>query len=249
MPTAILSALPEEQTGLSDLLVGAERVKHAGREFWVGEIHQQPVVLALSGIGKVAAATAATLLIERFGAQRIVFTGVAGGLHAGVEVGDLVLGSSYVQHDMDVSPLFPRFVLPSKGKALLDADMALIASLLIAAKVIYTPANGEFKGKNVLKNTIHQGLIASGDRFVSSLAEVDALRTALPNALCVEMEGAAVAQVCHDYALPFAAVRTISDRADDSAHLDFSQFVRDVAGPAAVRLMDVWLQNRLNLTG
>ena len=129
----------------------------------------------------MAAATAATLLIERFGAQRIVFTGVAGGLHAGVEVGDLVLGSSYVQHDMDVSPLFPRFVLPSKGKALLNADVALIASLLIAAKVIYTPASGEYEGKNVLKNSIHQGLIASGDRFVSSLAEVQSLRAALPD--------------------------------------------------------------------
>ena len=178
-----------------------------------------------------------------------MFTGVAGGLQAGVEVGDLVLGSSYVQHDMDASPIFPRYVLPSKGIALLDADIALIASLLIAAKSIYTTTNGEFEGKNTIRNSIHQGLIASGDRFVSSLAEVHALRAALPDALCVEMEGAAVAQVCHDYALPFAAVRTISDRADDSAHLDFSQFVRDVAGPAAVRLMDVWLQNRLNLTG
>ncbi len=245
MPTAILSALPEEQTGLSALLADPKRITHAGREFWVGEIHRQPVVLALSGVGKVAAATTATALIERFGVQRIVFTGVAGGLQAGVQVGDLVLGSSYVQHDMDASPIFPRFVLPSKGKALLDADADLMTTLLIAAQAIYTPATVKNSSKNGIQSTIHQGLIASGDRFVSSLAEVQALRAALPDALCVEMEGAAVAQVCHDYVLPFAAVRTISDRADDSAHLDFSQFVRDVAGPMAVRLVDVWLKNQL----
>ncbi len=244
MPTAILSALPEEQTGLTTLLHNVEQVAHAGRTFWVGKIHGQRVVLALSGIGKVAAATTATALIERFGVRRIVFTGVAGGLQAGVQVGDVVLGSSYVQHDMDASPIFPRFVLPSKGKAVLDADANLITTLLIAAQAIYTPATGI----NTSKNNIHKGLIASGDRFVSSAAEVQALRTALPDALCVEMEGAAVAQVCHDYALPFAAVRTISDRADDTAHVDFSQFVRDVAGPMAVQLVDAWLKKQAETT-
>ena len=142
MPTAILSALPEEQTGLSTLLHNAEQVIHAGRTFWVGEIHGQRVVLALSGIGKVAAATTATALIERFGVRRIVFTGVAGGLQAGVHVGDVVLGSSYVQHDMDASPIFPRFVLPSVGKAILDADADLVTTLLIAAQAINMPATG-----------------------------------------------------------------------------------------------------------
>ena len=243
MATAILSALPEEQTGLSALLKSAERIFHAGREFGLGEIHGQQVVLALSGIGKVAAATTATALIERFKVQRIIFTGVAGGLQAGVQVGDIVLGSSYVQHDMDASPLFPRFVSPSIGKAILSADAELITTLLIAAQAVYTKVSSENMLKNSLKNTIHQGLIAGGDRFVSSAAEVQALRTALPEALCVEMESAAVAQVCHDYGLPFAAVRTISDRADDTAHVDFSQFVRDVAGPLAVQLMDIYFSN------
>ena len=259
MPTAILSALPEEQRGLTALLSHPERVFHAGREFWVGEIHGQRVVLALSGIGKVAAATTATALIERFGARRIVFTGVAGGLQAGVQVGDVVLGSSYVQHDLDVSPLFPRYVVPSIGKSVLDADADLVAILFIAAQAINTPAKSENSSKNDLNNQtntgdhyrprylprIHQGLIASGDRFVSSAAEVQALRTALPDALCVEMEGAAVAQVCHAYALPFVAVRTISDRADDTAHVDFSQFVRDVAGPMTVKLVNAWLKNQV----
>ena len=237
MTTAILSALPEEQAGLAALLLNKETIQHAGREFTRGTMHQKPVVLALSGIGKVAAATTATVLIERFAVKRIVFTGVAGGLGDGVQVGDIVLGTRYVQHDMDASPIFPRFVIPSLGKALLDADAELIATLLVAACAVSISVNGQKQPQ------IHQGLIASGDRFVSSAAEAQALRAALPDALCVEMEGAAVAQVCHDYGLPFAAVRTISDRADDTAHLDFSSFVKEVAGPVAVVLISAFLSN------
>ena len=76
---------------------------------------------------------------------------------------------------------------------------------------------------------MHLGLVVSGDRFVSSDAESRALRLALPDALAVEMEGAAIAQVCYDYEVPYAAVRTISDRADDLAHVDFAAFVRQIA--------------------
>jgi adenosylhomocysteine nucleosidase len=93
---------------------------------------------------------------------------------------------------------------------------------------------------------VHHGLIASGDRFISSALEAQALCAALPDALCVEMEGAAVAQVCHDYAIPFAAMRTISDRADDNAHVDFPAFVRDVAGPQALSILRLWLQAHFN---
>ena len=112
MTTAILSALPEEQSGLLDHLQQPRRVEHAGRAFWLGSLYGQPVVLALSGIGKVAAATTAAALIERFGVARIVFTGVAGGVGEGVRVGDVVVAHDYVQHDMDVSPLFERWQVP-----------------------------------------------------------------------------------------------------------------------------------------
>jgi adenosylhomocysteine nucleosidase len=88
---------------------------------------------------------------------------------------------------------------------------------------------------------VHLGLVASGDRFVSSDAESRALRLALPGALAVEMEGAAIAQVCYDYAVPFGAVRTISDRADDSAHIEFGAFVRDVASRYSSALVSTLL--------
>ena len=253
MTLAILSALPEEQAGLTDLLTHKELTTHAGRRFVTGLVLGQPVVLALSGIGKVAAATTSTALIERFGAKRIVFTGVAGGVGAGVQVGDVVLGTHYVQHDMDASPLFPRFEVPLYGAANFTANADLIATLFIAAYAHFQRVSGQFDSKNRIKNrpgqgVVHRGLIASGDRFVSSAREAHALCVALPEALCVEMEGAAVAQVCHDYAIPFAALRTISDRADDNAHVDFPVFVRDVAGPQALSILRLWLQAQFNST-
>ena len=245
MTLAILSALPEEQAGLSDLLFNKAQTTHAGRRFVTGLIHGQSVVLALSGIGKVAAATTATALIERFGAQHIVFTGVAGGLGAGVQVGDVVLGTHYVQHDMDASPLFPRFEVPLYGVGHFTAHADLIATLSIAAHAHLEMLSSSDRLRRL---RVHRGLIASGDRFVSSAREAQALCAALPEALCVEMEGAAVAQVCHDYGVPFAALRTISDRADDNAHVDFPAFVRDVAGPQALGILRLWLQAHLNPT-
>ncbi|MDO9361123.1 MAG: 5'-methylthioadenosine/adenosylhomocysteine nucleosidase [Polaromonas sp.] len=225
--TAILSALAEEQQGLLEQLQHPEKTSHAGRDFWTGELHGQPVVLAISRIGKVAAATTATALIERFSAGRIVFTGVAGGLGEGVQVGDVVVADAFIQHDLDASPIFPRYEVPLYGKTRFACDPALHRLLLQASRTgldsLALPAS----------TLLHHGLVASGDRFVSGAQESLALRSALQQGrhevLAVEMEGAAVAQVCFDYGVPFAAVRTISDRADDTAHVDFPVFVRDVA--------------------
>ena len=238
MTTAILSALAEEQQGLLDLLQGARRVQRAGRDFWSGALHGQPVVLALSRIGKVAAATTTTTLIEAFGAQRLVFTGVAGGLAHGVQVGDVVVAQEFVQHDMDASPLFPRYQIPLYDRERFACDTDLSQALLRA-----TRAGLQQLG---LDAAVHHGLVASGDRFVSAAEEARALHAALSGAghppLAVEMEGAAVAQVCHDYGIPFAAMRTISDRADDTAHVDFPRFVTQVASRYALAILDEFVR-------
>jgi adenosylhomocysteine nucleosidase len=240
MTTAIISALPEEQTGLIQLLLNNERSAQISRrphhDLTLGLIQKKPVILTLAGVGKVAAATTATMLIERYKVQRIVFTGVAGAVAHHVNVGDVVVGAEYLQHDMDASPLFPRFEIPYTGISRFAGDAALIAMISEALRADSMPASGLKPFK------IHQGLIISGDRFVSSSAEVQALRNALPDALCVEMEGAAIAQVCHNYQIPFAAVRSISDKADDSAHIDFPKFVSEVAGPLAVKLIDALMR-------
>jgi adenosylhomocysteine nucleosidase len=190
-----------------------ERV--AGRDFHLGTLHGHEAVLVLSGIGKVAAATTTTLLLDRFDVSALLFTGVAGGLREGVKVGDVVIGDALLQHDLDASPIFPCWEVPLTGKSRFAADAHWSDTLARAAQ-----SGG---------HAVHRGLIVSGDRFVATSAESAALRTALPDALAVEMEGAAVAQVCHDFGRPFAVMRTISDRADDSAPGDFSRFVAEVA--------------------
>ena len=149
----------------------------------------------------------------------------------------MVVGTGFVQHDMDASPLFPRYQVPLTGRSVFDGDAPLTAQLLQAAQVAL--ADGGPLGKAC----VHQGLIASGDRFVNGREEsavlVSSLRAAGYAPLAVEMEGAAVAQVCADHGVPFAAVRTISDRADDTAHVDFPQFVKDVASLYALRIVTV----------
>ncbi len=248
MPTtAILSALAEEQQGLIERLHNPRCVQRAGRDFWLGDLHGRGVVLALSRIGKVAAATTATTLIEAFKVDRILFTGVAGGLAKGVMVGDVVVANGFVQHDMDASPLFPRYQVPLYGRHLFASDASLNAILLEAINSMDTWANAHFFHKFPEKSVKgHHGLIVSGDRFASGVAESQALQSALRSAglepLAVEMEGAAVAQVCFDYGVPFAAMRTISDRADDQAHVDFPKFVKEVASHYALAIVDGFMR-------
>jgi len=232
-PIGILSAIHEELRALLALIEPIERIEVAGRHFHRGRLHGRAVVLALSGIGKVAAAATATLLLDRFAASELLFTGVAGGLHADVAVGDVVVARSLLQHDMDASPLFARYEVPLTGRSRFDADAERAAALAQAARRCLA---GHCR--------VHEGLIVSGDRFVSSVRESAALRGALPDALAVEMEGAAVAQVCNDFGRPFAVLRSISDRADDAAHVDFTQFVAEVASVYTRTIVDAWLASR-----
>ncbi len=231
---AVVSALHEELAAILANMPLARQQTVAGRQFHIGTLHGKEVVAVLSRVGKVAAATTATVLAENFRVDGIVFTGVAGGLAEGLRVGDVVVGDTFLQHDLDASPLFPRYEVPLYGCDRFAADSALAARLSDAtARVLADPAAllGEdaVRAFGLQAPRLHRGLVVSGDRFVSTGAESLALRAALPDALAVEMEGAAIAQVCHDYGLPFAAVRTISDRADDAAHVDFLRFLREVA--------------------
>jgi adenosylhomocysteine nucleosidase len=245
-PIAIVAAMHEELSALLAQMPDEQRVRIAGRDFWVGHLHGQPVVAVLSRIGKVAAAVTATMLLERFAVGAIVFTGVAGGLAPGVNVGDVVVATQLLQHDLDASPIFPKYEVPLLGLSRFTADAAISDALADVAEVtlrdpvalVGQEAVDEF---GLQSPKVHRGLLVSGDRFVSTAAESEALRLSLPDALAVEMEGAAVAQVCHDYGVPFAAMRTISDRADDEAHGDFSRFVAEVASRYSLALVNAWL--------
>ena len=245
--TAIVAALHDELASVLALMPDEQKEVVGGREFWVGHLHGQDVVAVLSGIGKVSAATTATLLIDRFKVQRIVFTGVAGGLGPGVKVGDVVLARSFLQHDMDASPLFPRHEVPLYGRARFEADAALADALELACERMLHSLPQQLGTSTVdafglQAPRLHQGLLISGDRFVATTAESAALQRELPDALAVEMEGAAFAQVCHDFGVPLAVVRTISDRADDAAHVDFPRFLREVASRYSGALIDTLLR-------
>src|SRR4051812_19604070 len=134
MTLAIVSAMRDELAAVLALMPDEHKQTAAGRDFWVGHLHGHEVVAVISGIGKVAAATTATVLIERFGARRIVFTGVAGGLAAGVNVGDVVVADSFVQHDLDASPIFPRYEVPLYGLSRFPTDAQLSQQLMAAAR-------------------------------------------------------------------------------------------------------------------
>jgi adenosylhomocysteine nucleosidase len=251
---AVVSAMHAELAAVLRLMPDETPVVRAGRRFWSGHLDGHEIVAVLSGVGKVAAATTATLLCSELGVERCVFTGTAGGLAPQARVGDIVVAEALLQHDMDASPLFPRHEVPFYGVDRFQADPAMTAALVAAARsVLDAAASGDDAGDDGLDAArlgafgidapaVHAGLVVSGDRFIATAADNAALRTTLPDALAVEMEGAALAQVCHDFGIPFAVVRTVSDRADDAAHVDFLRFVDDVASRYALAIVRRFLR-------
>ncbi|OYV39774.1 MAG: hypothetical protein B7Z83_02065 [Thiomonas sp. 20-64-5] len=144
-------------------------------------------------------------------------------------------------------PLYPQYEVPDTGKSRFAADAAQTQALHAAAQSVFGAGSPSLIGAATRQAfglhapRVHRGLIVSGDQFISTRADSDALRLSLPDALAVEMEGAAVAQVCHDYGTPFALARTLSDRADDSAHIDFGQFIHTVASAYSLALVQALL--------
>jgi adenosylhomocysteine nucleosidase len=177
----------------------------------------------------------AAILVEKFEVTHIVFTGVAGSADANVRVGDLVIAEALVQHDMDARPLFPRFHVPLTGLSHFLSDMELSNRLGEAVNFFllndfYDAIEpSELLQFKLDQPRVHRGLIGSGDQFIDSQSESDRLKEALPELLAVEMEGAAVAQVCFELGIPFAVIRTISDNANEEAAIDFMRFVKTVA--------------------
>jgi adenosylhomocysteine nucleosidase len=217
----VVSAMPEELAAVLEEL-DADRVdEHGGRRFHLGRLHGRDVVCVVSRIGKVAAAATTALLVERFAASSILFTGVAGAVSPGLAVGDVVVARTLLQHDLDATPIFPRYEIPLLGLSEVPTDPALTERAAAAAR--------DFVGAS----RVHAGLVVSGDQFFASSAAIAELRERLPTALAVEMEGAAVAQVCHELGVPCAVVRTISDAGDDTAAHDFGHFLSNVCGAYA----------------
>ncbi len=232
---AIVSALPEEISLVVERLAKASTQVLGRRAFHAGSFHGVDAVAVFSGWGKVAAAATVTQLIASFPITRLVFSGVAGAVQHGLSIGDVVIGTGLLQHDMDASPIFPRYEVPLLGKSLFEPDAELRARLTRAARQFVKHdlnaqvAPSELGFFHVQSPKVAGGVIASGDKFFASAAAVAELRARLPLVACVEMEGAAVAQVCEEYGLPFGVVRTLSDSADENSPHDFPRFAREIA--------------------
>src|SRR5262249_2589905 len=198
-------------------------------------------VLVFSRWAKVAAASTVTTLIEAFGVDLVLFTGVAGAADPSLEIGDVVIGTTLIQHDLDPRPLYPRFEGPLLAQTSFQAPLHLLALARESATMyLHKRVHRDIPAETLHTFGInppprlHEGLIISGDQFIANPETLSNLRSdlvsaGLPAPLCVEMEGAAVAQVCHEHGIPVIVMRTISDRADHSAAIDFASFAAKVA--------------------
>lgn len=227
-PIGVLVAMPEEGSALVGAMDLDEQIEHGRRTFLLGTLWGTPVVVVIARCGKVAAATTVTELIVRFGVGSVICTGVAGGIGAGISVGDVVVADALVQHDLDARPLWPRHIVPLLELGTFETDRPLSDRIEGAARAHARQGAG---------GRVHRGLIASGDQFIHGPDAADAILDALPDTLAVEMEGAAVAQVCFEYGVPCAVFRTISDRADEAAAAEFGDSLGSFAASHTVGIL------------
>lgn len=207
----LIGAMVEEIGLIEQHMTVAGRSEKAGIAFIEGQFCGKSVVLCKSGVGKVNAAVCTQILIDTYGVDAVIFTGVAGALDPELEVGDIVVSGECVQHDMDVTALgYPKGTIPFQETSVFQADETLTRLALDA-------------GHKIFQGRIKLGRVLSGDQFIADRALVGKLRDELQGT-CAEMEGAAVAQVCSMNGVPFVVIRSMSDKADGSAHVSFAEF-------------------------
>ena len=234
MKIGIIGAMLEEIEGIRAEHDWHKQHEVGARTYYEGTVHGHEIVLVFSRWGKVAAASVTTTLINLFNVDAIIFMGVAGAVAPELNIGDVVLAKNLIQHDMNAFPLFPRFEIPLVAKSYFAAEEKLnqlatqaINQALQSAELKKLPLH-QF---SITTPKLYHGTIASGDQFISSTDITSELSSAINNLLCVDMESAAVAQICDDYQMPFSIIRVISDKADHSAHIDFPKFIQELASP------------------
>lgn len=201
-----------------------------GLMVYTGKIGQQNIALSLSGIGKVNAAIATTLLLQHFAADCIINTGSAGGIGAGLSVGDIVIGTEIAHHDVDVSPFGYTHGQVPQLPARFVADSDLIQAATDCAAI--------FK-ESYAKARVITGLIVSGDAFIHHQQSVQQILHHFPDAQAVEMEAAAIAQTCHQFHKPFVIIRAISDGAQEEAKISFDEFLQTAAKHSAQMVLNL----------
>lgn len=217
MKTGIIGAMDVEVEYLVGELENHSSQEHMGMTFHEGLLHSKPVVVVMCGIGKVNAALCAHVLTDHFGVGAVINTGVAGSLDDAINVGDLVVSTDAVYHDMDVTALgYAPGKVPNMDTLAFPADDTLRQTVVRIAREV-APEIG-----------VYEGRVASGDQFVSSAERKDWVVGTF-GARCCEMEGAAIAHACYLARVPFVIVRAISDKADGSADVDYPTFKVEAA--------------------
>lgn len=232
----VIGAMAEEVERLHHHLVAETVTEDAGRTYRHGTLAGQRVTVVQSRIGKVAATLTAASLIRDHDVDAIIFTGIAGALHDDLAIGDVVVATELVQHDLAGPPdMFARGEIPLLGVVELPTDESLAIAAVAAARsfvldgldAVVTPE--QLAGLGIGRPSVHTGQVATGDEFIEG--ELKAIvRARTPSAVCVDMEGAAVAQVCHELdGVPLCVIRAISDLAGGTASVDFPKFLDQLA--------------------
>lgn len=234
MKIGILGAALDEIDAIKSQLHITDEIVIANRTFYSGKLNNIDVVLVFSRWGKTAAASTVTTLINVFHVDFVLFTGVAGAVDPRLNIGDIVIGQSLYHHDMDARPFFQRFETPLTGTTYFKPANTDIQAAEKAAQDFVNNITSDINPTilnqfSISKPTVYTGMIASGDKFVSNTQGDDAFKPESNTVLAVEMEGAAVAQVCEEHDTPYVIIRTISDRADHQAHIDFPAFIKEIA--------------------
>lgn len=240
----IMGAMPEEINGVVELLAHPVEFEFGKRTYYKGVYNGVEMVVVFSRWGKVAAATTVSTLIHEFKITELIFTGVAGALQSDLNIGDIVIGKRLIQHDMDARPLMPQFEIPLLDQMFFEAGSVqlkiaedAVKNLLEDKKLHSVIDDKDLREFEITAPKVVVGDIASGDQFFSCNHQKKNLLSQIPSIQCVEMEGAAVAQVCYEYAIPFTIIRTISDVADEKAPIGFPAFIKSVASKYSVEII------------
>ncbi|RNB87453.1 5'-methylthioadenosine/adenosylhomocysteine nucleosidase [Brevibacillus fluminis] len=212
MRIGIIGAMDEEIALYLEAMGTKDTVSKAGITYYTGQMDGHDIVLVKSGVGKVNASVCTQILIDRFDVESIIFTGVAGAVNPELNIGDIVVSTDCIQQDMDVTALgFAPGQIPYADKWTWEAEGKLVELAMQASAKV----TGDHR--------VISGRILTGDQFVADPSRVAALYETF-NGDCIEMEGAAVAQVSAMNDVPFVIVRSMSDKADGSAHVNFAEF-------------------------
>ncbi|MGP4067648.1 5'-methylthioadenosine/S-adenosylhomocysteine nucleosidase [Halobacillus sp. B29] len=223
MAIGIIGAMDEEIEKLQTEMEQTNREEIAGSLFIHGNLRGKEVVLLKSGIGKVNAAVATSILHERYDVEAVINTGSAGGFAEHLEVGDIVISEEVTYHDVDVTAFSYEYGQVPDMPARYQADEKLVKQALQA--VSQTDAASA------------KGLIVTGDTFMQEESKVQFVRNKFPQMVAAEMEAAAIAQVCYRYGTPFVVIRALSDIAGKDSSVSFEQFLPKAAENAAAMIM------------